>query len=109
MRHPDEGEIHAWLDGALAADDAARIDGCGHLRIYSRIIVPLSVPALVTSALSVLASQMQWVGIGWYLYDLTGDPMTLAWAGVAAFVPIALVSWPVAQANFAMSRGGFIH
>ena len=26
MRHPEEGEIHAWLDGALAADDAARIE-----------------------------------------------------------------------------------
>ena len=26
MRHPDEGEIHAWLDGALAPDEAARIE-----------------------------------------------------------------------------------
>jgi multiple sugar transport system permease protein len=32
-------------------DEAARIDGCGHWRIYSRIILPLSAPALVTSAL----------------------------------------------------------
>ena len=24
--HPDEGTIHAWLDGALAADDSARLD-----------------------------------------------------------------------------------
>jgi multiple sugar transport system permease protein len=32
-------------------DEAARIDGCGHGRIYWRIILPLSVPALVTSAL----------------------------------------------------------
>ena len=32
MRHPDEGEIHAWLDGALAADEAswieAHVAGC---------------------------------------------------------------------------------
>ncbi|TDB99925.1 carbohydrate ABC transporter permease [Nonomuraea longispora] len=32
-------------------DEAARIDGCGHFRIYWRIIIPLSVPALATSAL----------------------------------------------------------
>jgi hypothetical protein len=38
----------------------------------------------------VLAAQMQWVAIGWYLYDLTGSAMTLAFAGLAAFVPIAL-------------------
>lgn len=43
---------------------------------------------------SVLAAQMQWVAIGWYLYDLTGSAMTLAFAGLAAFVPIALVTLP---------------
>ncbi len=32
-------------------DEAARIDGCGHFRIYWRIILPLSIPALATSAL----------------------------------------------------------
>ncbi|MFC6081742.1 carbohydrate ABC transporter permease [Sphaerisporangium aureirubrum] len=31
--------------------EAARIDGCGHFRIYSRIIMPLALPALATSAL----------------------------------------------------------
>ena len=43
---------------------------------------------------SVLASYMQWVAIGWYLYDLTGSAMTLAFAGLAAFVPIALFTLP---------------
>lgn len=37
---------------------------------------------------------MQWVAVGWYLYDLTGDPMTLGWAGLAAFIPIALLTLP---------------
>jgi multiple sugar transport system permease protein len=32
-------------------DDAARIDGCGPVQIYWRIIVPLSAPALVTCAI----------------------------------------------------------
>jgi MFS family permease len=43
---------------------------------------------------NVLAAQMQWVANGWYLYDLTGDPMTLGWAGLASFVPIALLTLP---------------
>lgn len=30
MQHPDEGTIHAWLDGALSADEAAQIDA--HVR-----------------------------------------------------------------------------
>lgn len=38
--------------------------------------------------------QMQSVAIGWYLYDLTGDPMVLAYAGLSVFVPIALFTLP---------------
>jgi multiple sugar transport system permease protein len=32
-------------------DDAARIDGCGHVGIFRRVILPLSIPALGTTAL----------------------------------------------------------
>ncbi|MCM3439372.1 carbohydrate ABC transporter permease [Metabacillus halosaccharovorans] len=32
-------------------DEAARVDGCGHVQIFSRIILPLMLPALVTSAI----------------------------------------------------------
>ena len=32
-------------------DDAARIDGCGHWRTFIRIIMPLSLPAIGTTAL----------------------------------------------------------
>lgn len=32
-------------------DDAARIDGCGHFGIFFRIILPLSMPALATTAI----------------------------------------------------------
>jgi MFS family permease len=43
---------------------------------------------------SVLAAQMQWVAVGWYLYELTGSALTLAFAGLASFVPIALLTLP---------------
>ncbi|MGV9852416.1 carbohydrate ABC transporter permease [Streptomyces sp. NPDC003442] len=32
-------------------DEAARLDGCGHLRIYWNIVLPLCRPALITSAI----------------------------------------------------------
>jgi len=32
-------------------DEAARLDGCGHVRIFLRIILPLSKPALATTAI----------------------------------------------------------
>jgi MFS family permease len=53
---------------------------------------------------SVLAAQMQWVANGWYLYDLTGDPMTLGWAGLAAFIPIALLTLPAGDLSDRIDR-----
>ena len=47
--------------------------------------------------LSVLATQMQAVAVGWHLYDLTGNPMTLAFAGLAAFIPIAVLTLPAGE------------
>jgi MFS family permease len=41
-----------------------------------------------------MSQQMLAVAIGWYLYDLTGDPMTLGYAGLATFVPIAIFTLP---------------
>jgi multiple sugar transport system permease protein len=42
----------------LELDDAARIDGCGTLRIYWNIVVPLSTPALATIA--IFSFQAKW-------------------------------------------------
>jgi MFS family permease len=41
-----------------------------------------------------MSQQMLTVAIGWYLYDLTGDPLTLGYAGLAVFLPIALFTLP---------------
>jgi MFS family permease len=53
---------------------------------------------------NVLATYMQWVAVGWYLYDMTGDAMTLAWAGLASFVPIALLTLPAGDLADRMDR-----
>ena len=41
-----------------------------------------------------MSQQMLTVAIGWYLYDLTGDPLTLGYAGLAVFLPIFLFTLP---------------
>jgi len=41
-----------------------------------------------------LAMRMLEVAIGWHLYDLTGDPLALGYAGLAVFLPVALLSLP---------------
>jgi MFS family permease len=41
-----------------------------------------------------MSQQMLAVAIGWYLYDLTGDPLTLGYAGLALFIPIAIFTLP---------------
>jgi ABC-type glycerol-3-phosphate transport system permease component len=40
-----------YLTLPLELDDAAKIDGCGYLGIYARIVLPLSKPALATVAI----------------------------------------------------------
>jgi multiple sugar transport system permease protein len=35
----------------IELEEAARLDGCGHARIFLRIMLPLSVPALATVAI----------------------------------------------------------
>lgn len=53
---------------------------------------------------AVLAAQIQAVAVGWYLYNLTGDPMTLGWAGFAAFLPIAFFTLPAGDLADHMDR-----
>ncbi|HEX5477342.1 MAG TPA: MFS transporter, partial [Burkholderiales bacterium] len=44
--------------------------------------------------LSALALRMLEVAIGWYLYDLTRDPLTLGYAALAIFIPLVLFTLP---------------
>jgi len=45
-----------------------------------------------------LAAQMLNVAIGWYVYSLTHNPMSLAWAGLAQFLPNAATAMLAGQA-----------
>lgn len=64
-------------------EDAARIDGAGYLRVFVTIIVPLSGPALATSAL--LAFIGNWTNYLWPLIVTRSREMRTVPVGLASF------------------------
>ncbi len=57
------------------------------LNIYA---TPGFLPFLFARLFSVFAMQIQAIVVGWQIYDLTRDPMALAYVGLAQFVPMVL-------------------
>lgn len=64
-------------------DEAARIDGAGHLRIYWQIILPLAKPAIATVA--VLNFTALWNDLLWPLVVTSSPEMRTLPAGLALF------------------------
>lgn len=62
---------------------------------------PLQVPAfrrwMSVRAFTMTAVQVQTTAVGWWVYDATGDPLDLAWVGLAQFVPILVLALPAGQ------------
>jgi multiple sugar transport system permease protein len=101
-------------------DEAARIDGAGHLWILFRMIVPLSGPAL--SALAILVFEASWNGFFWPLIFLNstdnmtlplglvslqssqgGGPAVVVFAAIAAVVAPVLIVFIIFQRAFVAS------
>jgi MFS family permease len=63
---------------------------------------PLTVPAfrrfLAMRTCSMLAAQVQLTALGWWVYRETGDPLDLAWVGLAQFAPVLALSLPAGHA-----------
>ncbi|MCG7415774.1 carbohydrate ABC transporter permease [Microbacterium aurum] len=64
-------------------DEAARIDGAGHLRIYAQVILPLAKPALAT--LAVLHFMNLWNDLLWPLIVTSSTDMRTLPAGLTLF------------------------
>lgn len=64
--------------------DAARIDGASDLRIYLRIVLPLSVPAI--SALAILTFVWRWNDFLWPLIVVQRDNMYTLQLGLARYM-----------------------
>ena len=77
--------------------DAARIDGAGHFKIYWKIILPLSRPAL--AALAIFTFQFVWQSLyGPLIYISSRDLYTLP-LGLALFVVGNRVRWDLIMAG----------
>lgn len=111
MQHPDEGTIHAWLDGALSADEAraieAHVAGCaectaavaearGLLAASSRILSALdAVPGGVLPVADPLAAAGERVvPIG-----RRSPWRSPGWRAAAAIVLVGSVSWLVTRST----------
>lgn len=72
-------------------DDAAKIDGCGFLGIYSRIVLPIAKPALgVVAIFSFQGTWQYFMGPLIYLNDMEKFPIAL---GMLAFKSIYQIDW----------------
>ncbi|MCL4517441.1 MAG: carbohydrate ABC transporter permease [Firmicutes bacterium] len=63
--------------------EAARIDGCGELRIFAQVVMPLVRPAL--SALVIFIFMNNWNSFLWPLLVVSRDEMMTLPLGIAAF------------------------
>lgn len=76
--------------------DAARIDGAGELRILTRVIVPLSWPALITVGLFTFIDKWtDFFGPLVYLQDPSLQPLSLA---LQTFQSAHKTDWPLSMA-----------
>jgi multiple sugar transport system permease protein len=82
-------------------DEAARIDGAGEFYIYSRIILPLSVPAMAT--LAVFHFMYNWNDFLWPLLITSSTEMRTLPAGLALFMGQHVVEYGVIMAGAAMA------
>lgn len=71
--------------------DAARIDGCGHLRNFFSIVLPLSRPALATLAVYVFLTH--WNHYLWPLLITNSPSMRTVQIGVAMLQFAEVMSW----------------
>jgi multiple sugar transport system permease protein len=72
-----------FIDIPPELDEAARIDGAGHWRIYWRVIMPLSRPAIATVA--VLNGMALWNDLLWPLVVSSSTDMQTLPAGLTLF------------------------
>lgn len=82
-------------------DEAARIDGAGHLRIFARIVLPLVGPALAT--LTVFSFMSSWNAFLWPLVILRSAEMKTLPLALAGLQGQYTTEWDVMMAGSVVS------
>lgn len=72
-------------------DDAARIDGCGHWGIYRTVVLPLSMPALIS--LGIITFHESWDGFTWPLIVTNRQEYRLIQVAIATFSQESVILW----------------
>lgn len=65
---------------------------------------PGFLPFVCARLLALFAQQMQAVVVAWQVYDLTRDPLSLAYVGLAQFLPMLMLLIPAGDLSDRMSR-----
>jgi multiple sugar transport system permease protein len=84
--------------------EAARIDGCGELRIFMQIVIPMSKPPFAT--LGIFTFMQSWNNFIWPLIVVKSDEMrTIPLAIASLSQGLYVMSWPIlmAGASFAIT------
>ncbi|WP_248928446.1 carbohydrate ABC transporter permease [Paenibacillus hamazuiensis] len=81
--------------------EAARIDGCGHLRCFTRIVLPLSRPALAT--LGVYSFLTHWNMYLWPLLVTNGEKMRTVQIGISMLQFEEMTSWNLVLAGITLA------
>ena len=82
-------------------EDAAKIDGCNHLQIYLRIMLPLARPGLI--ALAIFTFLWSWNDFLWPLVVITSPEKMPLGAGLAFLQGQYLTDFPVLMAGALLS------
>ena len=73
-------------------EDAARVDGAGHWRIFRSVALPLAKPAVATLALFAFIDA--WKNFMWPLLVTRSMEMRVVEVGIAAFHSTYEINWP---------------
>jgi multiple sugar transport system permease protein len=77
-------------------EDAARLDGAGEWMVFTRVVLPLSKPALATLALFAFVDA--WKNFQWPLVATRTMEMRTVEVGIAAFHSFYYSNWPYQMA-----------
>lgn len=89
-----------FLGVPQALEDAACIDGCGPLRVYWNVILPLSKPALFT--LTTLTFMGSWRDFMWPLIITNSTEMRTLTVGLSLFRGVYATEWTLLMAGSVM-------
>jgi multiple sugar transport system permease protein len=82
-------------------DESAVIDGCGYVRIYLQIVLPLAQPALAT--LAVFCFMWQWNNLLWPLVIANSDAIRPLTVGLQLFKGQFHIEWNLLMAGSMIS------